>query len=88
MKATDAGYGTFHISMMTDGSVKKPITPTNNNKLGKKKDLVVPNPNDRVVHQKLYEYLRDEKARRDQIQEMNTDEFKQRENISQQLKHL
>ena len=49
MKAMDTGYGTFHISMMTDGSVKKPFSPMNN-KSAKKKDLVVPNPNDRVVH--------------------------------------
>ena len=29
-----------------------------------KKELVVPNPNDKVVHQKLYEFLRAEKERR------------------------
>ena len=33
-----------------------------------RKEIIVPDPNDRIVHQRLYEYLRDEKARRDKEQ--------------------
>lgn len=54
----------FHMSLMTDeGFNKKPMSPF---KQIVKKELVVPNPNDKVVHQKLYEFLRAEKVRRSQ----------------------
>ena len=60
---TDGGM--FHTSMMSEEQSqmigRKPLSPF---KLPPK-EIVVPDPNDRVVHQRLYEYLRSEKERRD-----------------------
>ena len=56
----------FQFSIMTENhSIKKPLSPF---KHLPKKELVVPNPNDKVVHQKLYEFLRAEKERRSNVQ--------------------
>ena len=68
----------FQFSLMTDEhSIKKPLSPF---KQMPKKELVVPNPNDKVVHQKLYEFLRAEKERRSNDQhEMAAEEQRMKE---------
>ena len=51
-----------------------------------RKEIVVPDPNDRIVHQKLFEFLRDEKERRDQEKVVETEEQKRNSMIDKQLR--
>ena len=76
--------GPFHSSMMTERSQRKPVSPFKQ----PKKEIVVPNPSDRVVHRQLYEFLRAEKVRRDRQQEDDPEEQKLYEKVDRQLKEF
>ena len=75
----------FQTSVLTDHSqFKKPVSPF---KLPKK-DIVVPDPNDEVVHQRLYEFLRDEKVRRDRERVGESSDKKLTEKIDKELREF
>ena len=53
-----------------------------------KREIVVPDPNDRIVHQKLYEFLKSEKQRRDNLESEEKNNNEQDRKIEDDMKEI